>query len=85
MVRDHGPGLPEHVRARLFNPCQSTRQGGSGIGLAISKQLANSLSAELELESSSPSGTVFVLTVPIPSPAQSARHFSDPADAAEWG
>lgn len=63
-VRDQGPGLPENLRAQVFAPCVSTKPGGMGIGLAISKQLANHLGARLELLSTSPAGTVFELAIP---------------------
>ena len=52
------------MTAHLFAPCKSSKEGGSGIGLAISKQLANHLGANLELKSNSPEGCVFVLRVP---------------------
>jgi C4-dicarboxylate-specific signal transduction histidine kinase len=52
------------MAAALFTPCKSTKEGGSGIGLAISKQLAHHLGADLELKTNSPGGCVFVLTVP---------------------
>jgi signal transduction histidine kinase len=61
-VHDQGPGFPEG--RNVFAPCQSNKDGGSGIGLAISKQLANHLGAGLELNRSSPSGCVFVLSLP---------------------
>lgn len=63
-IRDQGPGIPEAYRDQLFKPCQSTKDKGSGIGLAISKQLANYLGAELDLKNSSDSGCVFVLLLP---------------------
>ena len=34
-VRDNGPGIPEDIRERLFDPFVSGRPGGSGLGLAI--------------------------------------------------
>jgi signal transduction histidine kinase len=63
-VRDEGSGLSPEMAAALFTPCKSTKEGGSGIGLAISKQLAHHLGADLELKTNSPGGCVFVLTVP---------------------
>lgn len=63
-IRDNGPGVPAHLRESLFTPCQSAKEGGSGIGLAISKQLANHLEAGLELKSSASTGCVFALTLP---------------------
>lgn len=65
-VSDQGPGLPNRALENLFQPVTSSKEGGSGIGLAISKQLANHLGATLELRRSSPDGACFVLTVPLP-------------------
>lgn len=61
-VRDEGPGFPSDRTP--FVPCQSVKDGGSGIGLAISKQLANHLGASLELKSSTDAGCVFALELP---------------------
>ena len=61
-VRDEGSGFPPGRTP--FAPCRSSKAGGSGIGLTLSKQLANRLGASLELESSSPLGCVFVLALP---------------------
>lgn len=63
-VRDEGRGFPADLRAQLFKPCLSTKEGGSGLGLALCKQLAGHLDAELELEQSTPHGCVFSLTLP---------------------
>jgi signal transduction histidine kinase len=48
-VRDDGPGLPESVRARLFEPFVTTKPmgQGTGLGLAISQRLAREMGAEL--------------------------------------
>jgi signal transduction histidine kinase len=62
-VEDEGPGLPREIAERLFTPCISTKKGGTGIGLAISRQLAAHLGAELELKHSSAQGTSFRLTL----------------------
>lgn len=63
-VADEGPGFPAELQARLFTPCHSTKPGGSGIGLAISKQLAAQIGAVLELKNSSGKGCVFRLSLP---------------------
>lgn len=60
-VRDDGGGLPESVRERLFTPVVTEKEGGTGLGLALSQQLARSLGATLELEETGPKGTEFVL------------------------
>lgn len=63
-VRDEGTGIPESVRARLFEPVRSTKEGGSGIGLAIARQLARYLGAELTLVSTSARGSLFRVHLP---------------------
>lgn len=63
-IEDHGPGLPPAVRKQLFRPMRSTKPGGSGIGLAISHQLARHVGGRLELVRSSDEGTVFRFVVP---------------------
>lgn len=68
-VADAGPGIPVERQAALFTPQRSSKPGGAGIGLAISRQLAAHIGARLELESSGPGGTIFALTLDRPNPA----------------
>lgn len=71
VVADDGPGLPESVRARLFEPFVTTKPAGegTGLGLAISQRLAREMGAELALLES-PHGTRFRLDFPpYPEPA----------------
>ena len=62
-VCDGGAGLPEAVRTRLFQPCTSGKPGGSGLGLALSQQLALQAGGSLELERSDATGTCFRLVL----------------------
>jgi signal transduction histidine kinase len=68
-VIDRAGGLPEHVRERLFTPVISTKPGGTGIGLALSRQLARHMGADLRLVRTGPEGTEFALILPLPRPA----------------
>jgi signal transduction histidine kinase len=72
-VRDQGPGFGEGLTADVFAPRRSTREGGAGIGLAISKQLANHLGATLELRANGASGCVFALGLPPVASVQQGR------------
>ena len=65
-VWDQGAGVPEAFRSNLFTPTQSSKPGGSGIGLAISKQLANRLCGVLELKETGSQGSVFALSLRLP-------------------
>ena len=62
-VRDEGPGLGD--TKNLFVPFYSTRPGGSGIGLVLSRQIAEGHGGTLELRNRSDrSGCVAMLTLP---------------------
>jgi len=63
-VHDTGPGLPTGIREHLFQPGFSTKIGGTGLGLALSQQLARSLEGELTLSGSDSHGTTFTLRLP---------------------
>jgi signal transduction histidine kinase len=70
-VIDTGPGVPARSRKVIFEPFvqadQSTTRakGGTGLGLALSRSLAELLGGELVLESTGPQGSVFKLTLPL--------------------
>ncbi|MCF6328968.1 MAG: HAMP domain-containing histidine kinase [Henriciella sp.] len=64
-IADTGPGLPGKARDSLFKPfAGSTRRDGTGLGLALSRELARAMGGELDLGESGPSGTRFVVTLP---------------------
>lgn len=63
LVEDGGGGLPDSVRARLFQPCSSTKPGGSGLGLALGHQLAQQAGGRLELVRTGAEGTSFRLVL----------------------
>ena len=70
-VRDHGPGIPAALREKVFEPFErfDPQSGlGSGLGLAVSRRLAEILGGSLELESPPGGGSVFRLRVPLAPP-----------------
>lgn len=68
-VEDTGCGVPLDRQAAIFEEFEQAREGadqggGAGLGLAISRSLAQRMGGALALERSGPEGSVFVLTVP---------------------
>lgn len=59
-VADNGPGIPEELRDQVFIPFFTTRRGGSGIGLSVSRQIMTAHGGELTM-ASGPDGTVMTL------------------------
>ncbi len=64
IVEDNGPGLPLEARDRPFEPRQSSKPEGAGIGLAICRQLAAHLGGRLVLTATNSAGTSFSLLIP---------------------
>ncbi len=65
-VEDTGPGMPEEVRARLFEPFFTTRPRGTGLGLAVSRAIARAHGGELAASVPGGQGARFALTLPRP-------------------
>ena len=68
-VADSGPGLDEAQRQRLFQPferlgAQSGPVAGSGLGLALSRQLVEAMGGTITVTSATGQGAVFTLKMP---------------------
>jgi two-component system sensor histidine kinase PilS (NtrC family) len=63
-VRDNGPGIPEELRERLFDPFVSGRRGGSGLGLAIVQRAIQVHRGVVFVDSVPGSGTTFSVIIP---------------------
>ena len=70
-VQDTGPGIPQGAAGRIFNDFEQAdnglarKHGGAGLGLAISKRLAEALDGDLTVESEPGHGAVFRLVLPL--------------------
>ncbi|MEY2161204.1 ATP-binding protein [Rhodanobacter sp. FW106-PBR-LB-2-11] len=61
VVADSGPGVPEELRQRIFDPFFSRREGGIGLGLTIVQQIVHVHGGEIEVNESEWGGAAFVL------------------------
>jgi signal transduction histidine kinase len=60
-VADNGPGVPEGLEQQIFTPFFSTRPGGSGIGLAVVRQLLQGLGGTVRYAKRPGGGACFVV------------------------
>jgi two-component system, NtrC family, sensor kinase len=64
IVADDGPGIPEDVRANVFDPFFTTKQRGTGLGLAVTREIVEAHGGTISCEPREPRGTVFRLRFP---------------------
>lgn len=60
-VHDNGPGIPEAAQERIFEPFFSTKQEGSGLGLALVQKMIREMGGHVDLHSSPEDGTEFTV------------------------
>ncbi|EKF43671.1 two-component system sensor histidine kinase NtrB [Nitratireductor indicus] len=63
-VYDNGPGIPEDMRPIIFDPFVTSKQNGSGLGLALVAKIVGAHGGVIECESSGQRGTVFRILMP---------------------
>ncbi len=63
-VRDNGPGIRSEHMAKLFDPFFTAKEGGTGLGLALCKKIADAHGGTLEVQSELGRGTEFLVTLP---------------------
>lgn len=63
LVIDHGPGIPQDIRAKLFDAFYSTKNTGMGMGLNICRSIAEVHGSRIEISDTPGGGTTFRFTV----------------------
>lgn len=61
-IRDNGAGVPPEQRAEIFKPYFTTQQKGTGLGLAVVKQIVLAHGWEIECLPNEPRGAIFRIT-----------------------
>jgi signal transduction histidine kinase len=63
-VADQGPGIPADSRDQIFEPLFTTKQRGIGLGLSVSRSLAQANGGNLSVGHHGPPGALFILDLP---------------------
>jgi len=64
-ISDHGVGIREEDRGRLFEPFYTTKTRGTGLGLVIAKRIIDEHSGEIEVLSEEGEGTKVIVRLPL--------------------
>jgi PAS domain S-box-containing protein len=80
-ITDTGSGIPRAMRGRLFQPLETTKKPGLGLGLTTTRALIENQGGSITWESLSGAGTRFDVRLPVApeAPAQGADPRIDPA------
>jgi signal transduction histidine kinase len=68
-IHDNGGGIPADKVDRIFNPFFTTKEKGTGLGMAISRKIVEAHEGTIEVESTAGQGTEFTIRLPMPSKA----------------
>jgi PAS domain S-box-containing protein len=64
-IADTGTGIDPEIKAKLFTPFITTKEHGTGLGLAQAKKIIEEHQGSIEVESEPGKGTTFVVTLPV--------------------
>jgi two-component system sensor kinase FixL len=64
VICDNGPGIPEELWERVFEPFVTEKDGGTGLGLLISRKILESFDGSLFLSKCELSGAAFSIFLP---------------------
>lgn len=65
VVEDNGPGIPEELREKVFDPFFTTSPEGTGLGLAICRNIIRDHGGTISAQSAASRGTRFVVELPL--------------------
>lgn len=64
-VTDNGSGLPEHILPRAFEPYVTTKEKGTGLGLAVVRKIVEEHNGTIRIENAAPRGARVIITLPV--------------------
>lgn len=79
-VKDTGVGIPPENMKKLFEPLFTTKSRGIGLGLAVSRKLAEANGGRIEVHSEPGQGSTFTLYLPLKAPTNTPKDRLQDAD-----
>ncbi len=66
LVKDTGYGIPQELTRRIFDPYFTTKDNGTGLGLALVQYIASAHDGWVDVESQKGTGSTFIFSIPFP-------------------
>ncbi|MBL7204454.1 MAG: HAMP domain-containing histidine kinase, partial [Desulfobacteraceae bacterium] len=63
-VSDDGPGIPDSIQEKVFQPFFSTKEEGTGLGLSIVARIVEEHGGQISVKSREGEGSRFIITLP---------------------
>ncbi len=88
-LADHGPGIPDADRDKVFQPYFTRKPDGTGLGLAMVKQAVDLHGGSIEVTETAGGGATFTISLPIrpapfPAPHRAGDGEGRPGEAGPW-
>jgi signal transduction histidine kinase len=64
-VSDNGPGIPESIQKKIFQPFFTTKEEGTGLGLSIASRIIKDHNGRIDVKSKQGDGAIFIIRLPV--------------------
>jgi signal transduction histidine kinase len=64
-ISDNGPGIPELIQKKIFQPFFTTKEEGTGLGLSIAARIIKDHNGRVDVESGQGGGATFIIRLPV--------------------
>jgi two-component system, sporulation sensor kinase E len=65
MITDSGAGIASHEKDKIFEPFYTTRETGTGLGLAVVSRIMETYGGKIDVQSEPGKGTIFTIWIPV--------------------
>lgn len=79
-LSDNGPGIPDLIKGRIFDPYFTTKKGGTGLGLAIVTSIVNDHQGQIRVYDNHPRGAKFLIELALTPTILPQRRFANPTE-----
>jgi nitrogen-specific signal transduction histidine kinase len=62
-IKDNGKGISEKIKDKIWFPFFTSKEKGTGMGLALVRKIITSLNGDIQLVDSNQSGTIFKIVI----------------------